>query len=161
MTHDSLLALEPLLARAHLSLFGVMALTLGMETLAWRPLIFTLSGLTDRSVWPWEMFREPGVVPSVLDSLCSCLPVWLCVDPYSKRWDISHLATKALFKWRGSKHLEQKDVFHTVDTQLTYLTLLQELQLFHQVICFSNIDYSTVSQYSKTSIFAFLYLQTQ
>ena len=51
-------------------------LTFGIETLACSPLIFTLSGLTDRSVWPWEM--EPGVVPSVLDSLCSCLAVWLC-----------------------------------------------------------------------------------
>lgn len=35
-----------------LSLIWVRGLTLGMETLAWRPLIFTLSGLTDRSVWP-------------------------------------------------------------------------------------------------------------
>lgn len=84
---DSALALKLLLVRAGLSLFRVMGLTLGMETLAWRPLIFTLSGLTDRSVWPWEMLMEPGVVPSVLDSLCSCLPVWLCADPDPKQRD--------------------------------------------------------------------------
>lgn len=90
-----------------LSLFGgVTALTLGMETLAWRPLIFTLSGLTDRSVWPWEMLWEAGVVPSVLDSFCSCLPVWLCANSYSKQRNISH-------KLSCSKHLEQKGLLHT------------------------------------------------
>lgn len=57
-------------------------LTLGMETFACRPLIFTLSGLTVRSVWPWGRFMQPGAGPSVLDSLCSCLAVWLCAD-----WD--------------------------------------------------------------------------
>lgn len=59
----------------------VMALTLGTETLAWRPLIFTLSGLTERSVGPWEMLSMVGFVPSVLISLDSCFPVWVCVGP--------------------------------------------------------------------------------
>lgn len=67
-----------------LSLFRVMALTLGIDTLAWRPLIFTLSGLTDRSVGPWEMLIVVGFVPSVLASLGSCFPVWLCVGVQSQ-----------------------------------------------------------------------------
>lgn len=77
----ALLVRERLRNSSDLSLSRGRGLTLGMDTLAWRPLIFTLSGLMDRSVWPWVMLREPGVVPSVLDSLGSCLPVWLCADP--------------------------------------------------------------------------------